>query len=72
MIPDCIADIYDTEGEWIPYIQDSYLKLPCKVRTLDGKESGVCWPNANKFVSMEEDDQPDIPESKVTEIKYYS
>lgn len=49
---------------WIPYVQDSYKKILCAVRTIDGEIHLNKWPNAGKFMGGDYD----IPQEKVTHI----
>ena len=54
---------------WSEFFGD-YDKEFCKVRLKDGTYAGPCWPNAGKFVRLE--DEAEIPAADVTHVSYYA
>lgn len=54
--------------EWMKYDGD-YCKAMQDIKTKDGKEYLMCWPNAGVWCVMSDNKQKDIPNDQVTHVR---
>jgi hypothetical protein len=54
--------------EWIEYDGD-YCKAMQDVKTKDGKEYLMCWPNAGKWHVLSSGSKKYIPDNEITHVR---
>jgi len=69
--PFYLSDMYRQPDAWESYDSSKgYKKKPCAIKLKNGGGFNACWPNAGKFISLD-DSSIHVPCEDVIEVAYY-